>query len=58
MKIDSNKVSFRFNDYFMTYEELIFQPNHGLDMNIYEVKNDESYKKIYNQNWFWYVNPD
>ncbi|TAE00222.1 MAG: hypothetical protein EAZ97_06620 [Bacteroidetes bacterium] len=58
MKISPNKVVYKFNDYLMGYEELVFEPNHGLNPDIDEIKNNAAFKKIYNQNWYWYINLD
>lgn len=56
MRIDEAKgeVRYRFND-FINYEELVYGKNHGLSEISYEVKQEASFKKIYDENWWWYI---
>lgn len=54
----TGRVRFRFNNLFMSYDELIYQPDHGLNTNIPEIKYEASFHKIYNQDWWWYKHLD
>lgn len=49
-------VMFKFNDSFGMYEALIFDKNHGLDIDSFD--GDYSLHEVYNENWWWYIKSD
>ena len=54
--IDNNKVYFYHSQPIDVYEALVFSKNHGLDESVYEIRHEASVKKIYNADWWWFVN--
>lgn len=49
---------FLFNKQFGVYDALVYSPNHGLDSESWEFKNESSYYKVYNKDWWWYKHND
>jgi len=49
---------FVFNKQFGVFDALVYSPNHGLDSESWEFKNESSFYKIYNSDWWWYKHND
>lgn len=49
---------FVFNKQFGVFDALVYAPNHGLDSESWEFKNESSFYKVYNNDWWWYKHND